>query len=335
MFIFIARRFVWMLLVLFLVSLVTFALMHATPGGPFSREKEVPPQVLASLEAKYNLDAPIYQQYIDYMGAVLIPRITDSTFKRTPLEDYLINIELPAGYALRWMNFGPSFRERNRTVSSMIAFHLPASIQLGQAAIIVALIIGVPSGIIAALKRNTRWDYLSVSFAMIGVSVPTIISGPLLQYIFGVNLKILPVSGWESWQNLILPAFALGFTESAIIARLTRASLLQVLNEDYIRTARAKGLSERKVITLHALKNALIPVVTVLGPLVAFLVTGSFVTETIFSIPGIGRFFVTSIANRDYPLIMGTVLLFALFLVVANTFVDVIYAWLDPRIRYD
>ena len=332
---FIARRFTWMLLVLFLVSVVTFALMHSTPGGPFSREKEVPPQVLAALEAKYNLDAPVVQQYADYMGAVLIPRITDSSFRRTTLEDYLINIDLPGGYAFRWMNFGPSFRERNRTVSSMIAFHLPNSMQLGAAAIVVALVIGVPSGIMAALNRNTRYDYMSMGFAIIGVSVPTMISGPILQYIFGVNLKILPVSGWGSWETLILPAFALGFTEAAIIARLTRASLLQVLNEDYIRTARAKGLKERNVILLHALKNALIPVATILGPMVAFLVTGSFVTETIFGIPGIGRFFVTSISNRDYPLIMGTVLLFALFLVIANAFVDIVYAWLDPRIRFE
>jgi ABC-type dipeptide/oligopeptide/nickel transport system permease component len=335
MLVFMIRRFMWMMLVLFLVSVVTFAMMHSVPGGPFDREKEVPPQVLAALEAKYNLDVPVTQQYIDYMSAVIFPRITDSTFKRTPLEDYLINVDLPGGYAFRWMNFGPSFRERNRTVSSMIAFHLPASAQLGSAALVVALAIGVPSGIIAALKRNTRLDYFSMGFAIVGVSVPTIISGPLLQYIFGVNLKILPISGWDTWQSIILPAFALGFTESAIIARLTRASLLQVLNEDYIRTARAKGLRESSVIVMHALKNALIPVATVLGPMVAFLITGSFVTETIFGIPGIGRFFVNSIANRDYPLIMGTVLLFALFLVVANTMVDVVYAWLDPRIRFD
>jgi oligopeptide transport system permease protein len=332
---FIVRRMLWMSLVLFCVSVVTFSLMHSVPGGPFSREKEVPPQVLAALEAKYNLDTPVTQQYLDYMQAVIIPRITDATFRRTQLEDYLINIDLPGGYAFRWMNFGPSFRERNRTVSSMIAFHLPASVQLGTTAIMIALAIGIPSGIIAALNRNTRYDYMSMGFAIIGVSVPTIISGPLLQYIFGVHLRILPVSGWESWQNMILPSFALGFTQSAIIARLMRASLLQVLNEDYIRTARSKGLSEKAVIVLHALKNALIPVATILGPMVAFLVTGSFVTETIFGIPGIGRFFVISIANRDYPLIMGTVLLFALFLVVANTFVDIVYAWLDPRIRFD
>lgn len=333
--VFIFRRFIWMLLVMFLVSVVTFALMHAVPGGPFSREKEVPPQILAALEAKYNLDAPLVQQYTDYMAAIIFPRITDPTFKRTPLEDYLVNINLPDGYAFRWMNFGPSFRERNRTVSSMIAFHLPNSAQLGLAALAVALVIGIPAGIISALRRNTAYDYIGMGIAIIGVSIPTIISGPLLQYIFGVNLKILPISGWGTWQHLILPAFALGFTESALIARLTRASLLQVLHEDYIRTARSKGLRERYVIRLHALKNALIPVATVLGPLVAFLVTGSFVIERVFGVPGIGEAFITSISNRDYPLIMGMVLLFAFFLVVANTFVDIVYAWLDPRIRYD
>ncbi len=332
---FIVRRILWMLLVLFLVSVTTFALMHAVPGGPFAREKEVPPQVLAALNAKYNLDDPLIKQYLDYMGAVVLPRITDDTFRRTTLEDYLVNIDLPNGYALRWMNFGPSFRERNRTVSGIIAYHLPVSAQLGMAALIVALTIGVPLGTIAALRRNTFYDYAGMGIAIVGVSVSTITSGPILQYVFGVNLGILPISGWGSWEFVILPAFALGLTESAIIARLTRASLLQVLNEDYVRTARSKGLRESYVIVFHALKNAFIPVITVLGPIAAFLLTGSFVVERIFGVPGIGQAFITSISNRDYPLIMGLVLLFAFFLVVANTLVDIGYAWLDPRIRFD
>lgn len=332
---FIFRRFMWMLLVLFLVSVVTFTLMHAVPGGPFSREKEVPPQILAALNAKYNLDVPVPQQYIDYMSAIVIPRITDTTWQRTIHEDYLFNINLPDGYAIRWMNFGPSFRERNRTVSGIISFHLPVSAQLGVAAIFVALAIGIPAGTVAALRRNTIYDYLGMGIAIVGVSVSTITSGPLLQYIFGVNLRVLPISGWGSWQFMVLPAFALGFTESALIARLTRASLLQVLHEDYIRTARAKGLRERYVVVFHTLKNALIPVVTVLGPMVAALLTGSFVIERIFGIPGIGEAFITSISNRDYPLIMGMVLLFAFLLVVANTLVDIAYAWLDPRIRFE
>jgi ABC-type dipeptide/oligopeptide/nickel transport system permease component len=173
-----------------------------------------------------------------------------------------------------------------------------------------------------------------MGLAIIGVSVPVIVSGPILRYFFGVQLKVLPPTGWGTFQHIIMPAFALGFTSSALLARLTRASLLQVLNEDYIRTARAKGLKERTVILLHALKNSMIPVVTVLGPLFAFLVTGSFVTEIIFGIPGLGEFFVSSITNRDYPVIMGTTLLFGFILVAANLVVDLVYAWLDPRISY-
>lgn len=332
---FIVRRFLWMLLVMFLVSVVTFSLMHSVPGGPFDREKEVPPQALAALNAKYRLDDPLIKQYVDYMAAIAIPRITDSTYRRTTLEDYLFNINLPGGYAIRWMNFGPSFRERNRTVSEIIAFHLPVSAQLGVAAIAVALVIGIPAGTVAALKRNTMYDYVGMGIAIIGVSVTSITSGPLLQYIFGVNLGILPISGWGEARFMILPAFALGFTESAIIARLTRASLLQVLHEDYVRTARAKGLRESYVVIFHSLKNALIPVVTVLGPITAGLITGSFVIERVFGVPGIGEAFITSISNRDYPLIMGLTLLFAFFLVVANTLVDIAYAWIDPRIRFD
>jgi ABC-type dipeptide/oligopeptide/nickel transport system permease component len=332
---FIFRRFLWMLLVLFSVSIVTFMLMRAVPGGPFSREKEVPATILAALNAKYNLDTPLLQQYTDYMGDLIIPRVTDATWRRTITEDYLVNIPLPGGYALRWMNFGPSFRDRNRTVSQIIAEHLPDTVQLGVAALVVALVVGIPTGTISALRRNTIYDYAGMSIAIVGVSVSTITSGPLLQYIFGVNLGILPMSGWGTWQHIVLPAIALGFTESALIARLTRASLLQVLHEDYVRTARAKGLRERNVVIFHSLKNALIPVVTVLGPITAFFLTGSFVVERVFGVPGIGEAFVSSITNRDYALIMGMVLLFAFILVISNTVVDIAYAWLDPRIRFD
>lgn len=333
---FIARRMLWMVLVLILVSLVTFLLMRAVPGGPFDREKELPPAIMANLEAKYNLDAPLTQQYIDYIGAIIIPRITGDEYQRSTTEDYLVNIDIPATDAtFRWMNFGPSLVNRSRTATSIIKENLPVSAQLGIASLAVALVIGLPAGVIAALRRNTIWDYVGMGIATIGVSVTVITLGPLMQYIFGVSLGILPISGWGTPTQVIMPAFALGFAQAAIIARLTRASLLQVLNEDYIRTARAKGMRERRVITLHALKNALIPVATVLGPLAAALVTGSFVTETIFAIPGIGRVFVTSIGNRDYPVIMGTTLLYAFFLVVANALVDITYAWLDPRIRFN
>jgi oligopeptide transport system permease protein len=334
---FIARRALWMMLVLFMVSVVTFALMHAVPGGPFDRERRLPEQIIENLNRLYNLDAPLYQQYIDYMGAVLIPRVTTGELERSVNNDYLVNIPLPFGdqTTIRWMNFGPSIKSRNRTVNDIFREQLPISAQLGITALMVAIGIGVPLGTLAALKRNTIYDYASMGVAILGVSVPVITMGPIIRYLFGVQLRWLPVSGWGSIEHVILPAFALGFAQSALLARLTRASLLQVLNEDYIRTARAKGLAERAVIVAHALKNGMIPVVTIIGPLFALLVTGTFVVEQIFGIPGIGRYFITSVTNRDYPVIMGTILLYAFFLVVSNAAVDVIYAWLDPRIRYE
>lgn len=336
---FIVRRFLWMFLVLFVVSLITFFLMHAVPGGPFSREKPLPEQTLALLNAKYHLDEPLHMQYIYYMGDIVVPRITVGRQPPRQAEDYLINIPLPAFLGeeatLRWVNFGPTYGSRSRSVNDIFRENLPVSVQLGTAALAVSLAFGLPLGTFSALKRNTGWDYAAMSVAIVGVSVPVIISAPLLQYLFGVQWKLLPVSGWGAVANLILPAFALGFVNSALIARLTRASLLQVLNEDFIRTARAKGLPERRVISLHALKNSLIPVVTVLGPLAAALLTGTFVVETVFGVPGMGRYFVSSVRARDYPVIMGTVLLYAGALVIANLIVDLIYAWIDPRIRLD
>lgn len=335
---YIIRRVLWMLVVLFAISVVTFLLMRLVPGGPFNTERGIPEAVKRNLEARYNLDAPLPQQYLDYMAGLVVPRSTGADWKRSQAEHYLINIETPIfgeGTAIRWMNFGPSLNSPNRTVTSIIEDSLPVSMQLGFAAILVALVIGIPVGTIAALRQNTMLDYASMAIAVTGVSVPSIISAPLLKYIFSVQLKWLPPNGWGGIEFIILPAFALGFVQSALIARLTRASLLQVLREDYIRTARSKGLPERIVIGWHALKNSMIPVVTVLGPLAAALLTGTFVVETIFGIPGLGRSFVASIGNRDYPLIMGTVMLFATFVVLGNLLVDITYALLDPRIRYD
>jgi oligopeptide transport system permease protein len=332
---YIIRRVLSMILVLFLVSLITFIVMRAMPGGPFSREKAVPPQVLAKLEERYHLSDPPHIQYIKYMTAVSVPLITENELPKTIHNDFLINIHIPViDRTFRWMNFGPSYRSASTTVNDIFKTRLPVSMQLGLVALAVAVVIGVPAGIVAALNRNTRWDYLSMGIAIIGVSVPVIVSGPILRYVFGVALKWLPPTGWGDWQHMIMPAAALGFGGSAILARLTRASLLQVLNEDYIRTARSKGLAERVVVGVHALRNALIPVVTVLGPMFAALITGSFVTELIFGIPGLGQFFVTSITNRDYTIIMGTTLLYAFILVFANLLVDLTYALLDPRIQY-
>ncbi len=334
---FITRRVLWMLVVLVVVSVITFFLMRAVPGGPFSREKPLPPQVIENLNKKYRLDERLINQYLGYMGDILVPKVTTERIRPSVLEDYLINIHLPfigEETYFRWMNFGPSYKARSRSVNDIFEEHLPVSFQLGVVALGVALLIGVPMGIMAALRRNSFYDYAGMGVAILGVSVPVIITGPVLQYVFGVHLRILPITGWGTASHLVLPAFALGFTYSALIARLMRASLLQVLDEDYIRTARAKGLSDRMVIIAHALKNSLIPVVTVIGPLFALLVTGTFVVETIFGIPGLGRYFVTSITGRDYSVIMGTILLYALVLVVSNMMVDIVYAWLDPRIRY-
>ena len=336
---FIIRRLLWMVLVLFVVSVITFGLMHAVPGGPFSREKPLPEATIAQLNEKYRLDEPITNQYLIYIADILIPRVTTGRLRPDSAEDYLVNIPLPAMFgeeaALRWMNFGPSYRARGRSVNDIFRDNLIVSAQLGVAALTLALAIGLPLGIIAARNRN-RWpDYVSMGIAILGVSIPVIISAPLLQYTFGVQWKMFPVTGWGTPAHIVLPAMALGFINSAIIARLTRASLLQVLNEDYIRTARAKGLAERPVLIRHALRNSLIPVITVLGPLFAALVTGTFVIETVFGIPGMGRYFVSSVQGRDYPVIMGTILLYAFLLVAANMIVDIIYAWVDPRIRLD
>ncbi len=331
---YIARRILWMVVVLFAVSVVTFLLMHSVPGGPFDREKKLPPEVIATLSRKYNLDEPLVSQYLNYMGAIVIPKIYQGPFIPNQQSDYLIQVQLSETTYFQWMNFGPTYKSRSRSVNDIFRDQLPVSAQLGVYALTLALLIGMPLGCIAALNRNSGLDYLSMTVAIAGVSVPVIVLGPIMIWIFGVTLKWLPVSGWGTPAHVIMPSIGLGFASSALIARLTRASLLEVMYEDYIRTARAKGLHERIVLVVHAMKNAMIPVVTVIGPLFAALVTGTFVTETIFGIPGMGRYFVDSITNRDYPVIMGTILLYAALLVVANMVVDLMYAWLDPRIRY-
>ena len=334
---FIIRRILWMVLVLFVVSLITFLLMHSVPGGPFTLQKRLPEATLKQLNAKYNLDAPLYVQYIDYIRDLAIPVVTNGEQVSDLDHKYLINIKLNIGdqATLRWMDFGPSYRNVNRTVSDIFRDNLPISMQLGAAGIVVTVVIGIPLGIISGMKRNTLIDYAAMALAVLGVSVPVIILGPVLQYVIGVQLGVLPVSGWGSLKQVILPAFSLGVADSALIARLTRASLLEVMGKDYIRTARAKGLTEQRVVFKHALRNSMIPIITVLGPIIAYVLTGTFVVETIYGIPGMGKFFVTSVSGRDYPVIMGTVLLLATFLVVANTVVDIIYIWLDPRIRYE
>ena len=334
---FIIRRILWMALVLFAISLITFGLMHAVPGGPFVGEKRLPPEILAALNAKYKLDRPLYIQYLIFIRDIAVPRVTSGEQSGYLDHEYLINLSLPFGdrSTLRWMNFGPTYSTIGRTVSDIFRDNLPISMQLGFLAFLLSVVTGMPLGIISALRRNTAVDYAAMGIAVLGVSVPVIILAPLLQYLFGVQLRWLPVSGWGKLQQVILPTFALGVANSALVARLTRASLLQVLSQDYIRTARAKGLPERRVVIGHALKNSLIPIVTVLGPTLAYLLCGTFIVETVFGIPGMGKFFVTSVTGRDYQVIMGTVLLLAMFLVIANAVVDIVYIVLDPRIRQE
>ena len=348
---YVARRLLYMIVVLFVVALITFTLMHAVPGGPFTQEKALPKETLKQLSERYHLDDPLWKQFTDYLYNTMIPRLTTTPPTTSLQDDFLISVKAGPVW-FRWMNFGPSYVSRSRTVNDIFRQNLPVSIQLGVQALALAIILGMPLGILAALKQNTVYDYTGMAVAIFGVSVPVIVLGPIFVWLFGVALKWLPTTGWGAkppyllgflpshfgWDYIkyaILPSVALGLGSSAIIARLTRASLLQTVREDYIRTARAKGLRERTVITRHALKNSLIPVITILGPLFAALVTGTFVTELIFGIPGMGKYFVTSITNRDYPVIMGTILLYAIFLVIANLAVDLTYAYLDPRIRYD
>jgi ABC-type dipeptide/oligopeptide/nickel transport system permease component len=348
---YIVRRLIYLLVVLLVVSGITFFLMHAVPGGPFDQEKTLPEETITNLEHYYHLDEPLLVQYGRYLYDVALPHFTTHQPGSTREEDFLIQFRVGKIW-VQWMNFGPSYASRSRTVNDLFRQQLPVSMQLGVMALSVALAVGMPLGVLAALKQNTILDYLGMSLAIFGVSVPVIVLGPLMIWIFGVTLKWLPPSGWgatppyrlgflpqqfgwEYFKYAIMPAIALGLGSSAIIARLTRASLLQVIREDYIRTARSKGLQERLVISRHALKNSLIPVVTVLGPLFAALITGTFVTELIFGIPGMGKYFVISITNRDYSVIMGTILLYAIFLVLSNLLVDIVYAYLDPRIRYD
>jgi oligopeptide transport system permease protein len=301
---FLLRRALALIPVLFFVALMTFVLMHVTPGGPWDREKPLSPQAIANLNAKYHLDLPPAQQFLLYLWNILHG------------------------------DFGPSYTHPNRTVAEIIASGAGITLQLGFFALIFALVLGLPLGVLAALRHNTPADYLSMFVAVFGYSVPNFVLATFSIVIFAAVLHLLPTGGWESWRAWILPAMALGFGPAAAIARYTRSSMLEVIRQDYVRTARAKGVRELLIVRRHELKNALLPVVTILGPAVAYLVTGSFVVEQIFHIPGIGRNFVDSILSRDYPLLMASVLLYAAAVAVANLLVDLSYSYLDPRLRY-
>ncbi|QXM07368.1 ABC transporter permease [Crassaminicella indica] len=294
-----------MIITLLLVITITFFLMHAIPGGPFTREKALPPAVIKALEAKYKLDQPLWKQYIDYLGDVIRG------------------------------DLGPSFQRTGVTVNQLIEKGFPISAKIGGLAVILVLILGVPIGIISALKQNKWQDQLAMFFATLGVTIPSFVLGTLIIYIFSSKLGILPSFGLKTWKHYIGPVIALSGFSLSFVARLTRSSMLEVLQQDYIRTARAKGLPEFTVVVKHALKNALIPVVTYVGPLVAAILTGSFVVERIFAIPGMGKHFVESVGNRDYTVLMGMTIFYAIFLVVMVLVVDVVYGFIDPRIKID
>jgi oligopeptide transport system permease protein len=301
---YIARRFLWIIPVLFVVSLITFTLMHAVPGGPWARDKALAPSLVETLNQKYGLDQPVYIQYATWVGNLLQG------------------------------NLGPSYKFTDRTVNDIVGGGLATTIQLGLMAFLLAVILGIPLGVVAALGHN-RWpDYLSTGISVIGISMPSFVLAILLIVFFGVTLKALPTGGWKGPETWILPTIALASFPIAVIARYTRASMLEVTRKDYIRTAQSKGLAERAVVSRHMIRNALIPVVTILGPTLAFLVTGSFIIESIFGIPGVGRYYVTSIGQHDYGVLMAMTILYAFVVAFLNLAVDVAYAFIDPRIRY-
>lgn len=308
---FVARRVLIAVPTLWAIITVCFFLMRAAPGGPFDGEAPVPPEILANLRAAYNLDKPVMVQYLDYMADLLRG------------------------------DFGPSFKYKDFTVTELIAQGFPVSAQNGLSALVLALLVGVPLGILAALKQNTATDYGVMGVAMTGIVVPSFVMAPILILVFAIQLKgtpfQLPAGTWEdgALKHRILPVFCLSLVYIAYLARITRGSMIEALRQNYVRTARAKGLPFRLVVVRHALKTALVPVVSFLGPGIAFLLTGSMVIETIFQLPGIGRYFVQGALNRDYTLVMGVTILSAALIITMNIVVDVLYGLLDPRVRHD
>lgn len=300
---YIGKRLLYMLLSLWMIVTATFFFMRIAPGNPFASEKKLPPEIEANLNAHFGLDKPWYAQYWEYLVRIV-----------------------------NW-DFGPSFKYKSQTVNDLINEGFPVSFLLGMEAIFIAVAVGVLLGIIAALKHN-RWpDYTAMIVAVLGISVPSFIMASFLQYFLAIKMGIFPVARWESFMHSVLPAVALASTPMAFIARLTRSSMLEVLANDYIKTAKSKGLSSGVITVKHTIRNALLPVVTYMGPLTAGILTGSFVIERIFGIPGLGAHFVTSINNRDYTVIMGVTVFYSILLLVSILLVDIAYGIIDPRIK--
>lgn len=303
MLLYILKRLFYSIATLFCIITITFFLMHSIPGSIYSTDKQLPPAIKANVEAKYGLDKPLFEQYTKVLSNVV-----------------------------RW-DFGMSMRSEGRSVNDIIDTGFPRSAFLGFCALIMCFIVGIPLGIVAA-RHPSKWqDTVAMVVVTIGVSVPGFVVAALTQYFIAVKLRWFPVMGFANMRYVILPAFALSFLPLSFIARLIRSSMIEVLENDYIRTAKAKGLSNRLVVYKHALKNSLIPVVTYLGPLIAGLFTGTFVIERVFSIPGLGRFFVQSISDRDYTVMMGVTVFYSVILIFMNFLVDIVYLFIDPRIK--
>jgi oligopeptide transport system permease protein len=301
---YIIRRVLWLIPVLFIVSVITFALMHTAPGGPWQREKPLPQATVQFLNEKYGLNQPIVNQYLIWAGKLLTG------------------------------DLGPSYKYRSRDVNDMVGTGIGPTLQLGVMAFLLSVLVGIPLGVIAALRQNRLPDYLATGVSVLGIATPSFVLAFLLVLIFSSGLHWFPTGGWRGPNTWVMPTVALAAFPIAQIARYTRASMLEVTRKDYVRTAQSKGLKERSIVVVHMIRNALIPVATILGPIFAGLVTGSFIIETIYSIPGIGKFYVNSIGQRDYGVIMAMTMLYAAAVAIMNLVVDVGYAWIDPRIRY-
>jgi oligopeptide transport system permease protein len=302
---YVIRRILTSIPTLLVIITIAFFMMRIAPGGPFDRERALPVEIERNVLKAYNLDQPLILQYRDYLLGILHG------------------------------DFGPSFKYRDFTVAELLATGFPASLRVGGIAILLAVLVGITLGTLAALRQNSGFDHAVMATAMTGITIPNFVMAPLLTLIFGVYLSWLPVAGWNNGapRNLILPVIALALPQIAYIARLTRGSMIEVLHTNYVRTARAKGLRERLVVVRHALKGALLPVVSYLGPATAQVVTGSVVIETIFGIPGMGRYFVQGALNRDYTLVMGTVIAYAVLIIALNLLVDLLYGLLDPKVK--
>jgi oligopeptide transport system permease protein len=307
MFLYVFRRLLTAIPTMFVIVTLAFFLIRVAPGGPFNQERGLSPEIKANLEAQFGLNDPIWLQYVNYLKNLLHG------------------------------NFGPSYNLPDFTVTELFANGLPISVQLGLSALVLALAVGTVLGIVAALNQNKLGDYSVIALATAGSTIPTFVIAPVIQLLFGLTWKLLPIGGWGdgAWINKIGPILTLSLPQIAIVARLMRGSMIESLRSNHIRTARALGLSDWSVVVKHALRGAVLPIVSYSGPAAAALLTGSIIVETIFAIPGIGRYFVDAALNRDYTLVMGTVVVIAMFTIAFNLIVDILYAFFDPRVRYD